>query len=129
MPGTTTSLLDAGDSAKRVLRRLLAVGENRLELLGVELQEEQDRLLQSVLLVLGIAAFLLLAALALSVAIAILLWSQGPVLVTGCLAALHLCGAWLLQRRLLRIRRNWRPFADSLDQLRKDRACLEKTLN
>ena len=49
------------ETPKRLARLLLAIGENRLELLSVELQEERERLLCAILLALGVAAFSLLA--------------------------------------------------------------------
>ena len=42
---------------KRFSRRLLALGENRLELLSVEVQEGRDRLIQDLLLALAVAGF------------------------------------------------------------------------
>lgn len=44
-------------TSKRFARRLLVLGENRLALLIVELQEERARLLHAILLALGVAAF------------------------------------------------------------------------
>jgi hypothetical protein len=46
--------------------QLLTVGENRLELLTVEVQEERERLLRAILLALGVAAFGLLAGITLT---------------------------------------------------------------
>ena len=42
-------------SSKHFARRLLTIGENRLELLMVEVQEERERLLRAILLALGVA--------------------------------------------------------------------------
>ena len=53
-------------TSKRFARRLLTIGENRFELLIVEVQEERARLLRAILLALGVAAFGLLAAIALT---------------------------------------------------------------
>ncbi|MDB6110674.1 MAG: hypothetical protein JWR69_2424, partial [Pedosphaera sp.] len=44
-------------SSKRFARRLMTIGENRLELLLVEVQEERERLLRAILLALGVAVF------------------------------------------------------------------------
>ena len=48
-------------SPKRIAQRLLTIGENRLELFLVEVQEERERLLHAVLLLLGVAVFGFLA--------------------------------------------------------------------
>jgi uncharacterized membrane protein YqjE len=47
--------------SKRFARRLLSIGENRCELLMVEVQEERERFLHAILLALGMAGFGLLA--------------------------------------------------------------------
>ena len=60
-------------NSKQFARRLLTIGENRLELLTVEVQEERERLLHAFLLALGVAAFGLLAGITLTAAIVVLL--------------------------------------------------------
>jgi uncharacterized membrane protein YqjE len=79
-------------------------------------------------LALAVAAFGLLAGVALSAAIVVLGWPYSPVAVllalTGLYAAAAICFYW----RLAGWMRDWQSFSASLDQLRKDRACLEKTL-
>jgi ElaB/YqjD/DUF883 family membrane-anchored ribosome-binding protein len=68
-------------TSKTFVRRLVTIGENRLELLAVEVQEERERLLHAFLLALGVAAFGLLAGLTLTAAIVVLLWAWSPVAV------------------------------------------------
>jgi len=48
-------------------RRLLTIGENRLELLMVEAQGERERLLRAILLALGVLAVGLLAGITLKI--------------------------------------------------------------
>ncbi len=67
------------ETSKRFARRLLTIGENRFELLMVEVQEERERLLRAILLALGVAAFGLLAGVALTGAIVVLFWEVSPV--------------------------------------------------
>ena len=115
-------------SSKSFARRLLTIGENRLELLTVEVQEERERLLHAFLLALGVAAFGLLAGLTLTAAIAVWLWTWSPLAVLLILTGLYgAAGVWLY-RRLTGLLCNWQTLSASLDQLRKDRACLEKNL-
>ena len=45
------------DTSKRFARCLLAIGENRFQLLIVGAQEEREHLLRRMLLVLGVAEF------------------------------------------------------------------------
>ncbi len=125
---TTTNLGSLVTSSRHFLRRLFTTGENRLELLVVEMQEARERLLHVILLSLGMAAFGFLALLALNVAIVVLLWSFSPVAVLLALAALYTVGAAGLYCKLTRLLRDWQILSATLDQLKKDRACLEKTL-
>ena len=86
------------------------------------------RLLHAFLLALAVAAFGLLAGLTLSAAIVVLGWPYSHIAVllalTGLYAAAGICFYW----RLAGWMRDWQSFSASLDQLRKDRACLERIL-
>jgi uncharacterized membrane protein YqjE len=115
-------------SSKHFARRLLTIGENRLELLMVEVQEERERLLRAILLALGVAAVGLLAAIALTAAIVVLFWHVSPVAVLLALTGLYGAVAVFLYRRLTVLLRDWKNLPATLDQLRKDCACLEKSL-
>jgi uncharacterized membrane protein YqjE len=106
----------------------LTIGENRLELLTVEVQEERERLLHAFLLALGVAAFGLLAGVALTGMIVILFWDFSHVAVLLALTGLYGAAAVFLYRRLTVLLRDWKTLSATLDQLRKDCACLEKTL-
>ena len=115
-------------TSRRFAQRLLTIGENRLELLTVEVQEERERLLHAFLLALGLAAFGLLAGLTFTAAIVVLLWAWSPVAILLVLTGLYGAAGVCLCRRLTGLLRDWQTLSASLDQLRKDRACLEKTL-
>lgn len=115
-------------SSKGFARRLLTIGENRLELLMVEMQEERERLLRAILLALSVAAFGLLAGIALTGTIVVLFWGFSPLAVLLALTGLYGAAAVFLYRRLTVLLRDWKNLPATLDQLRKDRACLEKTL-
>jgi uncharacterized membrane protein YqjE len=116
------------ETSKRFARRLFTIVENRLELLMVEVQEERERLLHTLLLALGVAAFGLLAGITLTAAIVVLLWPYSPVAVLLTLTVLYGVTAAWLYRRLTGILRDWQNLPATLDQLKKDRACLEKNL-
>jgi uncharacterized membrane protein YqjE len=125
MEESTASFGQLAATSKTFARRLLTIGENRLELLTVEVQEERERLLHAFLLALGIATFGLLAGLALTAALVVWLWAW-PVTVLLTLTGLYGAAGICLYRRLIGVLRNWQTLSDSLDQLRKDRECLEK---
>ncbi len=128
MEEPTASFASLTTASKQLAQRLLTIGENRLELLAVEVQEERERLLHAFLLALGAAAFALLAGLALTAAIVVLGWPYSHLAVLLALTGLYgAAGIWLY-RRLAGLLRDWQTLSESLDQLRKDRACLEKIL-
>ena len=128
MPDPVDNLGTLAATSKRFTRRLLTIGENRLELLVVEVLEERERLLKAFMLVLGVATVGLLAAITLTAAIVVLGWAYSPLGVLLGLTGLYAVIGILLYRRLTSLLRDRRPFEDSLNQLRKDRACLEKLL-
>ncbi len=113
------------EASKRFAQRLLTIGENRFELLMVEVQEERQRLLHAILLALGVAAFGLLAGVALTGAIVVLLWELSRVAALLVLTGLYGATADCLYGRLTRLARDWENLPATLDQLRKDRARLE----
>ena len=128
MEESTGSFKQLAANSKRFARRLLTIGENRLELLAVEVQEGREHLLEALLLALGVAAFGMLASLTLTAAIVVWLWAYSPVVVLLVLTALYAVAGICLYRRLTGLLQEWQTLSATLDQLRKDRACLEKTL-
>ena len=126
-PGTV-NLDQLVSTLKHFAQRLLTVGENRLELLMVEVEEERVRLLRAILLALGAAALGLLAGVALTGTIVVLFWDFSPVAVLLALTGLYGAGAVFLYRRLTVLLRDWQNLPATLDQLRKDREGLEQCL-
>jgi uncharacterized membrane protein YqjE len=128
METSAVSFKELAATSRTFARRLLIIGENRLELLTLEMQEERERFLQAILLALGVAAFGLLASLTLTAAIVVWLWAWSPVAVLLILTGLYVVAGVFLYLRLTGLLRNWQTLAASLEQLRKDRACLENIL-
>lgn len=125
MADSLANLQLLGSAARKLGRQVLALGQNRLELIAVEVQEERERLLQALLLALAVAAFGLLASLTLTAAIVVLLWAYSPVLSLLLLTGLYGIAASMICRRLIILMRDWQTLAATRDQLRKDRASLE----
>ena len=115
-------------AAQRFGRRLLTIGENRIELFSVELQEERERLFRALFLLMGMAAFGLLAALSISGVIVVLLWPYSPLEAFLVLTFLYLAGALVFFWRFKLLLRDWKSFSATIDQLRKDRECLERSV-
>ena len=127
METATDSFHRFAATSKHFVRRLATIGENRLELLTVEVQEERERLLHAFLVALAVAAFGLLASLTLTAAIVVWLWAW-PMAVLLILTGLYGAAGVCLYRRLNLLLRDWQTLSATLEQLRKDRACLEKIL-
>ncbi len=128
MEASTVSLGQLAGTSKEVARQLLSIGENRLELLTVELMEERDHLLRSVLWLAGAAVAALLALLTLSAGMVVLFWAYSPATILFVLGAFYLfAGIWMAQRLHDRLS-GWRSLGASLDQLRKDHTVLKETL-
>jgi len=113
---------------KRLLGRLLAIGGNRLELLLVEVQEERDRILRAFFLAMTAAVLGLLAGVTLTVAVAVFFWQRSPILALLALAVLYAAGCAGVCVAYARLQRDWRTLPDTMEQLRKDRECMEQKL-
>ena len=115
-------------TSKRLAQRALVIGENRVELLLLEIQEERERILRAICLALGAAAFGLLAGVALTAIVAVAFWRQSPVAALLILAVFYAVAGVLLYARLARLQRGWLTLPATLEQLRKDAECLKKSL-
>jgi len=116
------------ETSKRLARRLLTIGENRFELLMVEAQQERQRLLHAILLGVGVISFGLLAGVALTGTIVVLLWEQSKVAALLVLTTLYGATAFWFCRRLTLFIRDWKNLPATFDQFRKDRIWLEQFL-
>jgi uncharacterized membrane protein YqjE len=112
---------------KRIAQRVFVIVENRLQLLMVEAQEERERVLLAILLALCASAFGLLAGVTLTVVVAVALWDHSPTIALLVLVALYTIAAMVFYGRLFRLQRDWQTLPGTLEQLKKDRQCLEKT--
>ena len=113
-------------SLRRLLESLLAVTQNRLELLLVEAQEQRLQFFETLLLA---GLVIVLAGITLGAVIFTLLalcfQAQRFDLLVGlillCLAATAVA-FWRLRLRL----KNWVPFSATISELKKDKSCLER---
>lgn len=129
MEKSALGLEQISTTSRRLVQRLFTIGENRLDLVIVELQEERERLLQAFILALGVAATGLLAGIAFTAALVILLWAYSPALILLLMAVLYGTAGFCLWRRLTDRLHEWHTLSATLDQLRKDRVSLEKALS
>jgi len=128
METSTETGPDLAGASRRIAQRLFIIAENRLQLLMVEAQEERERILHAIWLALGAAAFGLLGGITLTLVVAVALWDHSPILALLVLAAIYVTAAVVFYSRLARLQRNWQTLTATLEQLKKDRECLEKNL-
>jgi|SRR6266567_9293650 len=113
-------------AVRGLLNTALAGVENRIELFLVELREERFRVCE--VLLLGCAGAILgfMALVTLTVTLVVIFWDSARVEVLVFLSASYSLATigvfWRLKVRL----RNWSSFSATLDELKKDRACLEE---
>ncbi len=114
-------------TVKRVFKTLRDVAENRLELFLVELKEERIRLFDALFLLLAGVVCLLMMLIMGTLTLVVIFWETHRVLILG-LATLAYGGAAVTAFARLRSRlQHWRAFSATLDQIKRDRACFEKT--
>jgi uncharacterized membrane protein YqjE len=112
-------------TGKRIFRSVGDLVQTRLELFLVELKEERFRVLDALVLMgLGAVCGLMMLVL-LTFALVLVFWDH-RVTVLVILVLLYGLGAgvafWKLRQRL----RNWDAFAATLEEMKKDRECLDK---
>ncbi len=109
----------------RLLRTIAAILKNRLELFQVEWQEERWRLFEALLLTGLVLILALMTLMVATVTIVIICVRNNQIGAVILLGFLYLAGAvgcgWRLRNRL----RGWVPFAATLAELKKDKACLD----
>ncbi len=111
-----------------LLTRLFRTGyglvQNRLELLTVEWQEERARMAELLLWACGVLFLGSMGLLLLTATIIFLFQEELRIYVAAAFTLLYLAGAvaaWFVLRSLVKRR----PFAESIDQAKKDRTWLE----
>jgi uncharacterized membrane protein YqjE len=115
------------DTSKRVARRLMAIWQNRAELLLLEIQEERERAQVMIIFAVAGAVLGLLAGMALTAVIAL---AAAPHFLVALVALAIIYGgvALIFYFKLVHMQRNWEALSATRDQLKKDRECLEKEL-
>lgn len=119
---------DLAGASKRIAQRAFVIFENRLQLLMVEVQEERERVVLAILLALSAAAFGLLAGVTLTIVIVVALWEHSPIIALLVLTLIYTAAGLFFYGRLVRLQQNWQTLPATLEQLKKDRECLEKTI-
>src|SRR4249919_1741834 len=111
-------------SLNRILDTLLATAQNRVELFSVELQEEKCRVVEAMLCAAAVAAFGMMTLTLVTFTVVILFWENGRLAALAGLSVLYLVGTVLAWRTLQSRLKTRSAFATSIEELKKDRACL-----
>jgi len=123
-PGESTPGIFA--SLGRLLKTVLAIAQNRLELLLVEWQEERWQFFNALLLAGAVLILALMTLMAATIAIVVVCVKANRLDLVIALVLLYLAGTifsfWRLRTRLMQ----WTPFAATLAELKKDKACLDE---
>lgn len=112
------------DGARRILDGGLGAVQRRAELLALEVREQKLRVFQLLVAAAALGALAAVTLALLTVTLAVAFWDTARVEVLGGLSALYLGATLLLYRKMSRALREEKPFGGTLDQLRKDRECL-----
>jgi uncharacterized membrane protein YqjE len=104
---------------------LIGSAHERLELLALELHEEKYRLIQIFIWISAIVFLAMLATVFASMALVVLLWETARVAVVCSLAGGDILAAVLVTLGFRRyLKRQPKPFAGTLRELREDRECI-----
>ena len=111
----------------RLLKTLRDMVENRVELFLVELKEERVRVFDALLLAAVGVMCALMTLVMLTFTVVVVFWDTHRwlvlVLVTAVYAVATAAAFMKLRVRLQR----WRAFSETLEQIKKDRSCWEKS--
>ena len=127
-PTSTSGEPGTGEVLKRLAHRVFVIVENRFQLLLIEAQEERDRFMKAMWIGLAAAVFALLAGITLTAIVAVAFWDHYPVIALLALMAVYAIAGLAFYVRLTRLQRDWQTLSATLEQLRKDRECLEKRM-
>jgi uncharacterized membrane protein YqjE len=113
-------------SVARLLKTVRDVAENRLELFLLELKEERIRLFDALFL-LGIGIICALMTLVMvTLTIVMIFWDTHRLVVLILVTTVYALGAVVAILKLRSRLQSWQDFSATLEQIKKDRSCLEK---
>lgn len=126
MSGSNPSGSGLWDSVRRVLDSILGAVQHRVELFGVELREERRRMIEAALCAAALVVMSMMALALVTFAIVIAFWETARMPVLLVLSAAYVAGAVYAWRRLQEKLDSPGAFASTVEQIKKDRACLDQ---
>jgi len=115
-------------TARNFAQNLLGSVQNRLELFGAELQEEKFRLIQIIIWIAATAFSGMMALTFASITVVYLFWESARIAVLCGLALFYTVGFAIIMWQFHRfLGRQPKPFAATIAEFEKDRACIRPT--
>ena len=114
-------------SVTRLLRTLRDVGENRIELFLLEVQEERIRLFDSLFLLAAGIVCVSMTLLMITFTLVVIFWDTHRLLILALLTAVYAVAALVVLVKLHSSLKRWQAFSATLEQIKKDYACFKKT--
>jgi uncharacterized membrane protein YqjE len=114
------------DSGRRLLDHALGALSNRVELLAVEFKEEKTNVVELFICIAAALFFAMMTVIVLTATIVLLFPESSRVYAAGGFCFVYLVGAiWSFLRLKSRLKQSGLPFAESINELKKDRQWLQ----
>jgi uncharacterized membrane protein YqjE len=114
------------ESLGRLLKTVIVIAHNRLELFLVEVQEERWRFFNALLLAGVVLILALMTLMAATITIVVVCVKADRLDLVVALVLVYLAATifslWRLHTRM----KNWVPFSATLAEIKKDKACLDE---
>lgn len=111
-------------SVRKILDGGLALVQNRVELLAVEVRQEKCRLVEAIMLASAVVALGMMTLTLVTFLLVTLFWDNGRVAVLVILSLLYLLAALIAWRGLRARLKDASAFSGTLEEIKKDRECL-----
>ena len=110
----------------RMFQTLRDMAENRVELFLTELKEERIRLFDALLLAAIAVVCALMALVMVTLTVVVVFWDTNRLLVLTLVTVTYAVAATVAFVKLRARLQRWQAFSETLEQIKKDRSCLEK---
>lgn len=105
---------------------VLAIAQNRVELLLIEVEEERHRIVEAMVLIVAAAVLAMMTLGVVTLTVVFVFSEEYRLAALLTLSLLYLLATLAVIWRLRRHLRNWQSFSASLAEFKKDKACLNE---
>lgn len=114
-------------SVTRLLRTLGDVGENRIELFLLEVQEERIRVFDALILLAAGIVCVAMTLFMITFTLVVIFWDTHRLLILTLLTVVYAVAAVVVLFKLHSSLKRWQAFSATLEQIKKDYACFKNT--